>query len=42
MSDASTEEREFGNFEEISDNYEKTVVTLRDSAPNTQSGIRML
>ena len=42
VSDASTTEREFGNLEEISDNYEKTVVTLRDSAPNTQNGIRML
>lgn len=38
----STAEREFGNLADIHDNYEKIVVTLRDSAPNTRNGIRML
>ena len=37
-----TMEREFGNLVGIPDNYEKIVVTLRDSAPNTYAGIRML
>lgn len=36
----STAAREFGNLERIPDNYEKTVVTLRDTAPNTYNGIR--
>lgn len=38
----ATAEREFGNLESIDDNYEKLVITLRDSAPNTQNGIKML
>ena len=37
----ATADREFGNLESIGDNYEKLVVTLRDSAPNTQNGIKM-
>lgn len=40
--DKATADREFGNLESIGDNYEKLVVTLRDSAPNTQNGIKML
>ena len=40
--DRATAEREFGNLESIGDNYEKLVITLRDSAPNTQNGIKML
>ncbi|MCM1222598.1 MAG: ATP-binding protein [Lachnospiraceae bacterium] len=40
--DKATAEREFGNLETIGDNYEKILVTLRDSSPNTQNGIRML
>lgn len=36
-----TAERELGNLLEVSDNYEKILVTLRDSAPNTFKGIRM-
>ncbi len=40
--DNATADREFGNLESIGDNYEKLVVTLRDSAPNTQNGIKML
>lgn len=40
--DKKTTEREFGNLESIDDNYEKLVVTLRDSTPNTQNGIKML
>lgn len=42
VSDTETAQREFGNLQEIGDNYEKIVVTLRDSAPNTLNGIRMM
>lgn len=41
VNDAVTLEREFGNLKAISDNYDKLLVTLRDSAPNTLDGIRM-
>ena len=37
-----TARREFGNLAEIDDNYEKIVVTYRDSAPNTLDGISMI
>lgn len=40
--DRATANREFGNLESIGDNYEKLVVTLRDSTPNSQNGIKML
>ncbi|MCM1111215.1 MAG: ATP-binding protein [Clostridium sp.] len=40
--DRATADREFGNLESIGDNYEKLVITLRDSAPNTLNGIKML
>lgn len=36
-----TREREFGNLEKIRDNYEKIVVTLNDSFPNTLNGIKV-
>ncbi|MDE6409196.1 MAG: ATP-binding protein [Muribaculaceae bacterium] len=42
VDDPSTAEREFGNLLNIEDNYEKILVTLRDSAPNSYNGIRML
>lgn len=42
VQDRSTAEREFGNLEAVSDNYEKLLVTLRDSSPNTHNGIRMV
>lgn len=42
VNDPVTAEREFGNFAAIPDNYEKIVVTHRDSAPNTYNGIRMM
>lgn len=42
LTDTGTAEREFGNLKKIPDNYEKTVVTLRDSSPNTYDGIRMM
>ncbi len=42
VQDKDTAEREFGNLAGISDNYQKMLVTLRDSAPNTYNGIRML
>lgn len=42
VNDKATAEREFGNLSDISDNYEKIVVTHRDSSPNTFNGIRML
>lgn len=41
VDDAATAEREFGNLEDIADNYSKELVTLHDSAPNTHKGIRM-
>lgn len=37
-----TARREFGNLTNIPDNYEKTVVTYSDSAPNTYQGIRQM
>ena len=40
--DEETARREFGNLTMIPDNYEKTVVTLRDSSPNTYAGIRQM
>ena len=42
ITDRSTEEREFGNLEKIPDNYEKLVVTLNESYPNTYKGIKCL
>lgn len=41
VDDAATAEREFGNLEDIADNYCKELVTLHDSVPNTHKGIRM-
>lgn len=40
--DEETAKREFGNLAMIPDNYEKTVVTLHDSSPNTYEGIRQM
>lgn len=37
-----TAQREFGNLENIPDNYEKTVVTYVESTPNTYKGIRQM
>ncbi|MDE6303439.1 MAG: ATP-binding protein [Paramuribaculum sp.] len=42
VNDSATIEREFGNLSAISDNYDKLLITLRDSAPNTLDGIRMM
>lgn len=42
VDDPATAEREFGNLAGIPDSYTKMVVTLRDSAPNTREGIRMV
>lgn len=42
VSDPDTAKREFGNLNDISDNYSKVVVTLYDSAPNTLDGIAMV
>lgn len=42
LTDEKTMDREFGNLGRISDNYEKTVVTYRDSAHNTYNGIRLM
>lgn len=36
-----TAAREFGNLQQIPDNYEKILVTFKDSTPNTLNGIRM-
>ncbi len=38
--DEATASREFGNLEVIPDNYEKILVTLRDTFPNTYNGIK--
>lgn len=40
--DEATAAREFGSLTSISDNYEKMLITYRDSAPNTYQGIKML
>ena len=37
-----TMEREFGNLEAIKDNYEKLVITYRDSYPNSHNGIKAI
>ncbi len=42
VSEKATAEREYGNLTSISDNYEKIVVTYRDSFPNTFEGIRTM
>lgn len=42
ISNDKTAEREFGNLARIPDNYGKMVVTLRDSAPNTYNGIKLV
>lgn len=42
VTDEATAEREYGNLAGIPDNYEKIVVTYRDSFPNTVNGIRTL
>lgn len=42
VADKDTAEREYGNLAIIPDNYEKIVVTYRDSFPNTVIGIRTL
>lgn len=42
LTDEKTIDREFGNLARIPDNYEKTVVTLKDSAHNTYNGIRLM
>ena len=36
-----TREREFGNLEKLKDNYEKIVVTLNDTFPNSYKGIKV-
>lgn len=40
--DDDTARREFGNLSDIPDNYEKTVVTYAESAPNTFKGIHQM
>ncbi|MDE6267573.1 MAG: ATP-binding protein [Muribaculaceae bacterium] len=42
VNNTSTADREFGNLADISDNFEKIVVTLHDSAPNTFDGIKLM
>lgn len=42
VTDEATARREFGNLSQIPDNYEKTVVTYAESAPNTLDGIRQM
>lgn len=38
----STIDRKFGNLARVPDNYENTVVTLRESAHNTNNDIRLI
>lgn len=42
VADKDTAEREYGNLATIPDNYEKIVVTYRDSFPNTTGGIKTM
>lgn len=42
VADKATAEREYGNLAIIPDNYEKIVVTYRDSFPNSYKGIRTM
>lgn len=42
VADERTAQREFGNLTNIPDNYRKTVVTLRESAPNSHEGIELM
>lgn len=42
VADKDTAEREYGNLAMIPDNYEKIVVTYRDSFPNSYKGIRTM
>ncbi len=42
VADKDTAEREYGNLTTIPDNYEKIVVTYRDSFPNTFKGIKTM
>lgn len=42
VADKATAEREYGNLTSIPDNYEKIVVTYRDSFPNTFKGIKTM
>lgn len=42
MYDNKTAHREFGNLMSIPDNYDKIVITLRDTSPNTLKGIKMV
>lgn len=41
IDNSATAEREFGNLAVIADNYDKLVITLNDSAPNSYEGIKM-
>ena len=42
IADKATAEREYGNLTMIPDNYQKIVVTYRDSFPNTYKGIETM
>lgn len=42
VNDPETARREFGNLSDIGDSHPKILITLHDSAPNTQDGIRMV
>lgn len=42
VSDENTAQREFGNLADIPDNYRKTVVSFRESAPNSRHGIELM
>ena len=40
INDTKTMEREFGNLQNINDNYEKTVITLDSFSGNSYEGIK--
>lgn len=42
VADKATAEREYRNLAVIPDNYEKIVVTYRDSFPNSYKGIKTM
>lgn len=42
IADKATADREYGNLTMIPDNYEKIVVTYKDSFPNTYKGIKTI
>lgn len=42
IADEATASREYGNLENISDNYEKFIITFNETYPNTYKGIHVI